>query len=221
MEVSVLNVEKREQVGKSTTTKLRKTGCIPGVCYGQGKSPINLSLNTKELMTILKSPLGLNSLIKLNGAEDRTVFVQEIQRDPVNRTIIHVDFMHVDTTKSVQRDVPIEFTGKPEGAKTGGILQIVARDIFIEALPGQIPHHVVIDVSSLQLGQSIKIDKVQLPEGCKAIYEQNYSICQVVSPADEKTAEGEPGETAVTTEGSGKPGESAKKAEDKAGGDKK
>lgn len=224
MEIPVLNVEKRNQFGKESTSKLRKEGRIPGVCYGRGIDTINVSLDTDELITILKGPQGVNSLIKLNGIEDRTVFVQKLQHDPVERNIIHVDFLNIDTNKPIQRNVPIEIAGKPEGAKAGGILQVTGREILIEALPHNIPQHLIVDVESLQIGQSIHVKQVPLPEGVTAIYERNYSVCTVISPVEEPTAEAEEAKDvsaeATTEDAEEKPG-SPKPAEDKAGGEKK
>jgi large subunit ribosomal protein L25 len=236
MDIPVLKVQSREKPGKSGTRDLRHKGQIPAVCYGRGLKPLSLSLNPDDLLDIIRGPRGLNSLIKLEGAEDRTVFVQEMQKDPVERHLLHVDFIYVDTQKPIQRDVPVELVGKPEGVKLGGVLQVTQREILIEALPAELPDKVSINVEELLIGQSIHVEEVEFPAGVKAIYDRNYNICAIVAPTEEKEpekeelteeeaaaaalAEGEaPPEGAEAAEGA-KPGEEgaapAEKKDDKA-----
>ena len=189
MDIPVLKVQTREKPGKSGARDLRHKGQIPAVCYGRGLKPLPISLNPDELIDIISGPRGLNSLIKLDGAEDRTVFVQELQKDPVERHLLHVDFIFVDTSKAIQRDVPVELVGKPEGVKLGGVLQITQREILIEALPAELPDKVSINVEQLLIGQSIHVEEVEFPPGVKAIYDRNYNICAVVAPTEEKEPE--------------------------------
>jgi len=222
MNIPVLKVEVRKERGKGPAAKLRHTGRIPAVCYGKAKEPMPIALDPVELTGILRGPLGLNSLIKLEGAEDRTVFVQEMQKHPVERDLLHVDFVDVDTNKAIRRDVPVEFMGKPEGVKLGGVLQVTQREILVECLPAQIPASVQIDVEELLIGQSIHVEEIKLPEGVKVIYDRNYSICAVVAPTEEKVEEEavpEEGEEGVAAEGEtpeeGKPGEEKKEGAEK------
>lgn len=186
MDIPVLKVEQRKKMGKGPASQLRNQGRIPAVCYGRDKKPLPLSLDPDELLKILRGPRGLNSLIVLKGAEDRTVFVQDFQKHPVERNLLHVDFIHVDPDLPLIRKVPIELTGKPEGVKLGGVLQFSRRSIRVESLPAQIPDKVEIDVSELLVGQSIHVEDIDLPTGVKAVYERNYSICAVVAPTEEK-----------------------------------
>ncbi len=204
MDTPVLNVEARETTGKSQAAKLRQQGLIPAVCYGGGKQPLSMALEPASLLRILRGPRGLNSLIKLQGlSEERTVFVQEIQKHPVQRTWLHVDFLYVDPNLPIIRRVPVELQGRPEGVKLGGVLQIARRNIRIESLPANVPDKIAIDVSSLQIGDSIHVEELPLPEGVKAIYDQNFTICAVVAPTAEEekpAAEGEEAEAAAAEE---------------------
>ncbi|RME21413.1 MAG: 50S ribosomal protein L25 [Deltaproteobacteria bacterium] len=187
MEVPVLKVTKREVTGKEDATRLRKQGLVPAVCYGAGKAPMHFALAAGDLRKILQGGRGLNSLIKIEGAdEERTVFVQEIQRHPVDRHWVHVDFLYVDPQKPVVRRVPVELEGRPEGVKLGGVLQVARRDIRVECLPSIVPEKIVIDVSKLQIGDSIHVEDVEMPEGVKAVFERNYTICAVVAPTEEE-----------------------------------
>jgi len=191
MDIPVLKVQTREKPGKTSTRELRHKGQIPAVCYGRGLKPLSFSLNPDDLLDIIRGPRGLNSLIKLEGAEDRTVFVQEMQKDPVERNLLHVDFIYVDTKKPIQRDVPVELVGKPEGVKLGGVLQVTQREILIEALPAELPDRVSINVEELLIGQSVHVEEVEFPAGVKAIYDRNYNICAIVAPTEEKEPEKE------------------------------
>jgi large subunit ribosomal protein L25 len=227
MEIPVLKVQPRNETGKGPAHRLRAGGLIPAVCYGVGKKPLALSINPIDLMTILRGPRGLNALIKLEGAENRTVFVQDFQRHPVDRNLLHVDFLSIDTSKAVRREVPIDFTGKAEGVKIGGILQVALRSVLVEALPAELPDNLTIDTSPLLIGDSLHIADIKLPSGVKAIYEQNYAICSVVAPSEEKAAveeaapaegeegvvEGAEGEAAVAEGAEGAAGAVEKKAE--------
>jgi large subunit ribosomal protein L25 len=191
MDIPVLKVQSREKPGKTGTKAVRQKGQVPATCYGRGLKPLSISLDPDDLIEIISGPRGLNSLIKLDGAEDRTVFVQEMQKDPVERHLLHVDFIFVDTSKPIQRDVPIELVGKPEGVKLGGVLQITQRDILIEALPAELPDKVSVNVEELLVGQSIHVEDVAFPTGVKAIYDRNFNICAVVAPTEEKEPEAE------------------------------
>ena len=191
MDIPVLKVQQREKPGKRTSKEVRYKGQIPAVCYGRGLKPLSISLDPADLLEIIRGPRGMNSLIKLEGAEDRTVFVQDMQKDPVERHLLHVDFVFVDTQKPIQRDVPVELVGKPEGVKLGGVLQVTQREILIESLPTELPDKVSINVEELLVGQSIHVEEVEFPPGVKALYDRNYNICAVVAPTEEKDPETE------------------------------
>jgi large subunit ribosomal protein L25 len=230
MELPTLHVESRES-GRTRSKKIRNLGMVPAVCYGHGKDTIPISVNPLELMTILRGPRGLNSLIRLDGAGNPTVLVQDYQKDPVSRQLLHVDFLQVDTTKPIQREVPFDFLGKPEGMKIGGILQVVRRSALVEALPTEIPEKLAVDVAPLQVGQSIHITDIQLPAGIKVLYEQNYTVCSVVIPQEEKApveeaaavaegeavegeaVEGAPAEGEAAAAGEGEPAKAKEKPE--------
>ncbi|NMB74157.1 MAG: 50S ribosomal protein L25/general stress protein Ctc [Myxococcales bacterium] len=204
MELPVLKTEARTETGKGPAHRLRARGLIPAVCYGAKENPLPIAVCPKELMTILRGPRGLNSLIRLQGATDRTVVVQDFQRDPVERELLHVDFLQIDTHKAIRREVPVDFTGKAEGVKAGGVLQVARRSVLVEALPTEIPEKIEIDVSALAIGDSVHVDEVKLPAGVKALFEKAYALCSVVAPSEEKApvAEAAPAEgEAVAAEG--------------------
>jgi large subunit ribosomal protein L25 len=192
MDIPVLKVEQRQEMGKGPARRSRAKGMVPAVCYGQGQNPLKLAVDPIALTTILKSARGLNSLIRLDGAEDRTVFVQEIQRHPVERNLLHIDFLSVDTKKKIERTVPIELVGKAPGVKEGGLLQSARRRLLVEALPADLPEKVEVDVSQMNIGDVIHVNELQMPAGVKAVFERNFTICALVAPTvEEKPAEEE------------------------------
>jgi large subunit ribosomal protein L25 len=226
MDIPVLKVEQRKDRGKKLAAQLRQQGRIPAVCYGKEKQPLPISLDPDELLEILRGPRGLNSLIKLEGTEDdRTVFVQDVQKHPVERNLLHIDFIHVDPNRPIERKVPVELVGKPEGVKLGGILQVTRREILVETLPATIPDKVEIDVESLLVGQSIHVEDITFAEGVKAIYDRNYAICAVVAPTEEKEEEvpeeGLEAAEGEAVEGEGAPAEGKEGEEKKPGAEKK
>ncbi|MBW1808213.1 MAG: 50S ribosomal protein L25 [Deltaproteobacteria bacterium] len=202
MDIPVLKVEPREVKGKGPSAKMRRQGRIPAICYGKAKEAISLTVDPIELVSILRGPRGMNSLIKLEGSsDDRTVFVQELQKHPVERDILHVDFIHVDPNKAIVRSVPVEFVGKSEGVKLGGVLQVTMREIQVETLPA-----------------------TELPDGVKALFDRNYSICAVVAPTEEKEEEKpeeEEGEGLEAAEGEEGAAEAKEGDETKEGDEKK
>jgi large subunit ribosomal protein L25 len=223
MDIPVLNVESRSERGKGAARRLRLRGLIPAVCYGDHKASWSMAINPLELVSILRGPRGLNALIKLHGAEERTVFVQEFQRHPVERTILHVDFLTVDENKSIRRPVPIEYAGKAQGVKDGGVLQVVERELLVEAMPAKLPEKVTVDITPLLIAQSLHVQDIQLPEGTKAIFDRNFTICTIVAPSEEKVevpaevapevAEGEAAALAEGAEGAETPAKAAEGAE--------
>ncbi len=222
MDIPVLKVEQRNEYGKGAARRMRAKGLVPGVCYGQGKEPLPVTVDPVELVEILKGARGLNSLIRLDGAEDRTVFVQELQRHPVERNLLHVDFLWVDPDKPIERTVPVDLVGRPAGVKLGGLLQVARHRLMVEALPADLPETIEIDVTSLEIGDVIHVEEVEMPAGVKAIYEKNFTICAVVAPTveEEKEEEAEEGEEGLEA---GAEGEEKAEGEggDKPSGDKK
>jgi len=222
MDIPVLKVESRPEnmSGKGPSRRYRMRGLVPANCYGHEHKALSLTVDPEALRSILRGPLGLNTLIRLDGAEDRTVFVQEIQRDPVSRAVLHVDFLHVDPTRPIQREVPLQFEGKPEGVRLeGGLVQIARRTVLVEAKPADLPAHLKLDIDAMKIGDVVHVADLQMPAGVKAPYEQNFAIIAVLAPVVEEAptpAEGAEGAAAEGAEGAaaeGAEGAAAKGAE--------
>ena len=200
MAENVLSADNRTATGKGANRRLRVAGHIPGVIYGKGRDTQPVVLDPKALEAVLhKSGAGLNTLIDLSVAgRTDTVLVKELQRDPVYGRYMHVDFFQVDLTQKITVSVPIHFVGKARGVEFGGILDHPLRELEVECLPRAIPEFVEVDVSALEIGQSIHVSELRLPEGVAVMTDGALPVASVVLPAVE--VEATPTETVVEGE---------------------
>lgn len=163
----------REDLRKSVTKKLRREGEIPATVYGRGDPARSVAVKADEVVKILRAPGGLVSLIdlKVDGkiSKAHPVLIQEIQRDPISRKILHIDFHRVSMDEPVHASVPIVLFGDAPGIKQGGMLEQFTYQLEIKTLPDNIPSHIDVDVSGLELGQSIHVGDVQVPEGVEVL----------------------------------------------------
>ncbi|HSL19946.1 MAG TPA: 50S ribosomal protein L25 [Vicinamibacterales bacterium] len=193
---AVLEAQKRDTFGKNEARRLRARGLIPGVLYGGAKTDVTaVAVNPKELMRILHSESGVNTLIslKLDGSDAR-VLVKEYQLDPIEHKLLHADFYRIAMDKMLTVTIPIVLRGEAKGVKQqGGVVDFVHREIEIECLPTDIPEKVEVDVSEMLIGQSIRVR--DLPENPKwrAISEPDMMVVHVVA----LKAEPEPEEAAA------------------------
>jgi large subunit ribosomal protein L25 len=196
---NALSVETREGVGKGVARKLRASGRIPGVCYGKGERSVSISLDPRALRHLLQtSEAGMNTLIHLRvgggGTLDgKMVLVRELQKDPVRGGYLHADFLAVDVQNVIEVSVPIHITGRAPGVELGGILDQALRELDLECLPLAIPREIVVDVSALDVGDSLHVRDIVLPEGVTLRSDPDLSVVSVVAPtkAEEPVPEAE------------------------------
>ena len=193
MEEIRLKAEKRVQGGKNPARRLRKEGIIPAVLYGKDVEPLSLSISAKEwrlLQTRVKSNTIIKMELKKNGAtEERPVMLKDLQRTGLSDAILHIDFLQVSMERAVQVEVPIHFVGEPAGLVKGGVIEQHLRSIMIESLPGQIPEKIEVDISALDIGDSIHISDLDLPN-IKLLAPPDVAVVGVTPPqAEEKPAE--------------------------------
>lgn len=205
MSDQALAAEIRENTGKGVARKLRASGRIPAVLYGKGKQTASLSVDPEALVRLLQaSGAGRNTLIELKvGSGSHTVLLKDLQRDPVGGHSLHADFFEIDLRQTVEVEIPLHFIGKAPGVDFGGILDHPVRELQIECLPNAIPESVEVDVSSLQIGDSIHVHELVLPEGVelKTEGELAVAICEAPKAEEEEPVEGEAVEGAEPTEG--------------------
>lgn len=194
MQRPVLTAEIREGVGKEKAKKLRAKGLIPAIFYGPRSQTIPLVIDSKELAKVLQTEAGENVLIDLDirkGAQSdrKVVMLKDIQIDSLRSITLHTDFFEVAMDEMVTVEVPVHLVGKPEGTKMGGILDQIRRVIQIQCFPGDIPKSIDIDVSSLNIGDSIHVQDIQV-EKAKIISDTNFTIATVLPPVvEEKVVE--------------------------------
>jgi large subunit ribosomal protein L25 len=206
---NVLTAQARNEKGKGPARRLRAKGLIPAVVYGQKLEPTHIAVDPAAIEKAIATPHKLNTLLtlQLDGSEKRVLF-REYEVDPVSRKLLHADFLEVDLAKPVKVEVPIVTTGKAEGVVAGGILNVSAHEITVEAMPDRIPVQIEVDVTPLKIGGSIHIADVKAPEGVKIKYATNFTVAVVTAPEKEEVvapvaAVGVPG--AVPAEGAAAP----------------
>lgn len=228
MAENALTVETRQGFGKGVARKLRAAGRIPGVCYGKGEPSVPVSLDPRALRRLLeRSEAGMNTLINLavegGGAFDgRMVLVREIQKDPVEGSYLHADLLAVDVQQTIEVSVPIHITGRAKGVELGGILDQALRELDLECLPLAIPSEIVVDVSELDVGDSLHVSDIALPEGVTLHSDAGLSVVSIVAPAKVEEAAEVAEEAEVEAEEPAaaekeEPAEDAKEAEGKGG----
>jgi len=166
-EITSIEVSPRENTGKNANRRARAAGAIPAVVYGGDREAVAIQVNRKTLVDTMKGHTGENPIFLLKlGDKERHAMVREMQRDPLTRQVIHIDFQRVLMDKKIRVSVPIELTGIAYGVKTEhGVLDFVTREIEIECLPAGIPKHVELDVTEVRVGQHIEAKDLVLPEG--------------------------------------------------------
>ena len=195
---ATLDAVRRDQRGRNEMVRIRQTGRIPAVLYG-GKGPAeSVSVDPKALLRILHSDSGVNTLIalKLEGEGEARVLVKEYQLDPVTHKLLHCDFYRVAMDQVLRVTVPVHLTGEAKGVKAqGAIVDFVHRDLSIECLPGDIPEHVIVDVTELMIGEGIRVRDLPTDGKWTAVSDADTLIVHVIPPKVE--AAPEPAEVAA------------------------
>jgi large subunit ribosomal protein L25 len=190
---ATLDAKKRDGRGKNEARRLRVSGRIPAVVYGarkDGQVPdgVPVAVDPKEVLRILHSESGANTLInlKFEGGESR-VMVREYQLDPVTHQLLHADFYQLAMDRAIIVSVPIVIKGEPAGVKVqGGLLDFVTRDIQVQCLPTDIPESIVVDVSELMLHQAIRVRDLAVDPKWKAVTDGETMLVHVVMPKAEE-----------------------------------
>jgi large subunit ribosomal protein L25 len=182
---ATLEAIRRDRFGKNEAGRLRREGRIPAVLYGEKRDPEPVAVDPKELMRILHSDSGANTLIalKLDGAGDARVLVKEYQIDPVSHKLLHADFYRIAMDKVLRVTVPIQLTGEARGVKVdGGVVDFVHREVVLECLPADIPEHLTVDVSDLGIHDGVRVRDLVTEGKWKAVSEADMLIVHVVAP---------------------------------------
>jgi len=188
-----LNATVRKTTGNSPARELRRGGQIPAVLYGPHSEPVILAVNNKELEQILKKgnigSVILNLIIQNGKKVNKPAMIKELQSHPVSGAFLHVDFYEIDMQRKINVMIPIVTQGISKGVELGGMLQIIRRDIEVFCMPGDIPESIVIDITDLDVGDSVHVDEIPLGDNVEVASDVNFTILTIVSPQAEEAEE--------------------------------
>jgi large subunit ribosomal protein L25 len=200
VETLEIRVDARDKKRKRDAKRLLREGKIPGILYGPKTPAVSLALDKREFSSRVADLEG-SHLVRLKSESsalaDKVALVKAMQYHPISGDVIHTDLYEVDLTAKITVNVPLHFVGKAEGVVRGGILQPIVREIEVECLPLDIPAFFDVDVSRLDIGDSVHVEELTIPEGVKAVYESNFPLVAVVPP----TVEEAPAAAAAPVEG--------------------
>ena len=211
MERPVLSVRLREGKGKGAAKKLRKNKQLPAIFYGPNAETVMLAVDYPELAHIIRQSTGENIILDLkvqsdSGTESKHAILKDLQVDPIKDTYLHADFYEISMDRKITVDIPIQLINTPIGVTNGGVLQHVKRELAISCLPDKLIDALELDVSGLEIGDSLHVRDIELPEGIVALDEDDMSVAVVAAPTvvpkegeeeevEEKVAEEETAET--------------------------
>ena len=196
-----LSVEQRIETGKGPARLLRMTGKVPAVLYGRKTEPRKLSVDVREFRKAMEEG-GRNPLLDLKVTENgkiiatRVAVLKERQMRPVDGGLVHLDFLEVLMDEPIEVTVPLEFEGKPAGLDKGGLFQPTTRELRVICLPDDIPNSVTVDISGLDIGDSLHIGDITLPNGVTAAQDAGVALASMAAPMKEEA----PGEEAAPAE---------------------
>ena len=222
----VLSARVRKDKGKETARRLRRNNQIPAIFYGPKTEPVMLTVDHEELHRITKHGSSDNILLDLQlqsdkGTENRKAILKDLLIDPIKGSYLHADFYEISMEKEITVNIPIHLNNTPVGVSNGGILQHIKRDLTISCLPGKLVDSLDVDVSNLEVGDSIHIRDIDLPEGIQTAEDESLTVAVVAAPTviqepvEEEVEEEEAGEeeAAEATEESKAESSEAKEAE--------
>jgi large subunit ribosomal protein L25 len=183
-----LAAQERTSSGRSAVKKIKQQGLVPAVIYGAKQKPLNLQVNARDISNLLSRATGEHLLVELEisrgGKSDKSLaLIQEVQHHPLKGEVLHVDFHAVSADEKIHAEIPVEPFGEPSGVKNyGGILEVSVHSIEVECLPKDLPEIIRIDVSGLNVNESIHVRDLKLPEGVSARADGDLTLVRVSPP---------------------------------------
>lgn len=179
MEQRIINAKERTELGKSAAVKLRKAGRIPAVMYDRHGKSLSLDVEEREFMKLFKT-VTESTILKIHvGDKDHEVFIKEFQHNIVDDKIKHVDFYEVERGKVLRTKVKIRLEGSPEGVRHGGVLESGITELEVECLPKDLPPRIVVDVSNLDVNQSLHVRDIKLSGEVTVITDSDLTIAAI------------------------------------------
>lgn len=216
MEHYELNATVRKTTGNSPARELRRGGHIPAVIYGPQTESVLLSVNNKEFEQILKKgnigSIILNLVIQNGKKVTKPAMIKELQSHPVSGEFLHIDFYEIDMQRKINVMIPIVTKGISKGVELGGLLQIIRREIEVLCMPGDIPEAFELDITDLDVGDSVHVEEIPLGDNVEISSDVNFTVLTIVSPKVEEVEEEEE-EEALEGEEAAAEGEAGEGAE--------
>ncbi len=206
LESNILEAQARESGNKNHARRVRRDGKIPGVVYGAGKDSVPVSVDPRQVLRILRSEAGHNTIFDLsfNGGERTKAMIVDWQYEPIKGKLLHIDLKRIAMDRALKVSVPIFLKGEAEGVKTqGGILEQILREVEVECLPADIPSHIDADISHLVFGTVLRVADLPHSEKVKFLSDPNQPVAHVTSVKEEVVATPE----AVAAEATAAPAE--------------
>lgn len=190
-DILAAKIRPETETGGNQAGRLRRAGLLPAIFYGQGEENKILTLDYKEFKTAFLNTEGNRSLFTLDieGLGRQIVMLKEYQVHPIKRTLMHADFMKINEQEQVVVSVPLILVGKPIGVEKGGQLQQIEREVTISAKPADLPAHIEVNVSKINLGQTMRLSQITPPEKVSLVITADLSVATVAPPKGAKAAE--------------------------------
>src|SRR5262245_14626595 len=207
-----LEVQPRELSGSGDSRRLRADGFIPGVLYGAGKPAQSFTVNERALRDVLTGEHGTNAILDvvIDGGKPHHAVLKDYQLHPIRKRLLHIDLQEVRLDVAIQSAVHIELVGESEGQKFGGVLTQVTREVLVEALPMSVPDKLELDITSMEIGDSLRVSDLVVPEDVTILTDPEEVLASVIQPRVEEEPEPVEGEEIEGEEGvEGEEGEGA------------
>ena len=193
-------VHKRDVTGTRATKRLRKSGLIPGVIYGHGKDAVLIAVEPHVLREALHTSAGMHAVLDVTFEGQKRghkAIVKELVLDRVKSNVIHVDLQEIRLDETIETTVSIRFEGEAKGVKAGGMLDESTREVTVKGLVTAIPEHLVLDITELDMNETLQVSDLVVPEGIEIMADQEEVLCSVLPPRKVEVEEGVEGEEAV------------------------
>ena len=191
---TMLEAKLRNETGKGSSRRIRSSGAIPAVIYGREQDTISLTIDSRESKRLFQSVSVENTIINVkidNEEEEFETLVREIQVHPHRDDILHVDFYRIERGVALEVEIPVDFIGNAQGVKEGGVLEILFRELRVKCRPSQIPETIVVDISELEIGSSLKVSDIDIDEEVELMADPGQAVCMVALPKEEEEEEEE------------------------------
>ena len=204
-DISALTVQERDRAGKGAARAIRREGLVPGVIYGDNQDPILISMTPRDLFVQMHKPGFATRVFDITvGGKSQRAMAQDVQMHPVRDVPLHVDFRRIGKNTVVTVEVPVHFSNEDAspGIKQGGVVNVVRHEIEVRARPDALPEQFEIDLTGLEIGDSVHISDIEMPEGvAPTITDRDFTICTIAAPTvatasdeEDEAEEGEEGE---------------------------